>query len=33
LIERVVPFKNKEIIVNDYGMVETMEKELIPELA
>ena len=32
LIERVVPFKNKEIVVNDYGMVETIEKELIPEL-
>ena len=32
LIERVVPFKNKEIVVNDYGMIETIEKELIPEL-
>jgi hypothetical protein len=32
LIDRVVPFKNKEIIVNDYGMVETTEKELLPEL-
>lgn len=32
LIDRVVPFKNKEIIVNDYGMVEMIEKEPIPEL-
>ena len=32
LIDRVVPFKNKEIIVNDYGMVEMIEKESIPEL-
>jgi len=32
LMDRVVPFKNKEIIVNDYGMVEMIEKELIPEL-
>jgi hypothetical protein len=32
LIERVVPFKNKEIVVNDYGMVETIEKESLPEL-
>jgi hypothetical protein len=32
LIDRVVPFKNKEIIVNDYGMAEMIEKESIPEL-
>jgi hypothetical protein len=31
-MDRVVPFKNKEIIVNDYGMVEMIEKESIPEL-
>jgi len=32
LIDRVVPFKNKEIVVNNYGMVETIEKESLPEL-
>jgi len=32
LIDRVVPLKNKEIIVNDYGMVEIIEQESIPEL-
>ena len=32
LIDRVVPFNNKEIIVNNHGMVEMMEEESIPEL-
>ena len=29
LIDRVVPFKNKDIIVNDYGMVEMIVPELV----
>jgi len=29
LMDRVVPFKNKDIIVNDYGMVEMIVPELV----
>ncbi len=32
-IDRVVPFKNKELVMNNYGNTEIIEKELIPELA